>query len=315
MAGVIGIVSKNPAATSSPLDGPIVVIGNRCEHAGGVSTILATSDLDIDGLDPARKAAAASAFARLCHTLETPMQLLVQVRPFVPDGGIAMDPHRELDEAMHRYWRDRYVSGAKHSHRVYVALRANAPDILDSACAHAADRLSAVGITTHRREGKPLSKVVLHDYVADREWTPWYEHARYLSFNDLFTRGYALRRLPGHPVDAGWLAPLLSVQAECDIAIHLAPAPLSDALGRLNRRMRDFSAHRMLEMEGGALADVHVDIGLDSTAALRERLARNLGRPLHLSVVATARALSLDELDARGTRFDLASLPRSSVQK
>ena len=39
------------------------------------------------------------------------------------------------------------------------------------------------------------------------------------------------------------------------------------ALSRLNRRLRDFSAHRMLETERGALGDVHVDIGLDSASA------------------------------------------------
>jgi len=100
--------------------------------------------------------------------------------------------------------------------------------------------------------------------------------------------GHALQRLPGHPVSPGWLAPLLGVQAEADIAIHLEPAPLGDALGRLNRRLRDFTAHRMLEVERGALGDVHVDIGLDAATALRERLARNLGRPLHLAVIATA---------------------------
>jgi hypothetical protein len=303
MAGVISLVWKNPAVR--PSDSQIVVIGNRCAYAGSVSAILTTSDLDIDGLDPARKAAAASAYARLCYTLETPMQLLVRVRPFEYDDGIAVDPQHELDEAMHQYWRERYVGGAKHSHRVYVVLRADTPDILDTVCAHAADRLSALGIATHRLAGKPLSNVVLADYLANGDWTPWYEHARYCSFNELYTRGYALRRLPGHPVSAGWLAPLLNVQTECDIAVHMSPSPLVVALNHLNRHMRNFSAHRMLEMERGALADVHVDIGLDSATALRERLARNEGRPLTLSIVATARARSLDELDARGDALQL----------
>ncbi len=305
MAGVIGAVWKNPAFRPSPLDGSIVVNGNRCEYAGGVSAILTTSDLDIDGLDPARKAAAASAYARLCYTLETPMQLLVQVRPFVYDGGIALNPHHALDEAMHQFWRERYLGGARHSHRVSVVLRAETPDILDTACAHTADRLSALGITTHRLEGEQLSRAVFDDYRANGDATPWYEHARYCSFNELYARGYALRRLPGHPVSAGWLAPLLTVQTECDIAVHLAPSPLGVALNQLNRHMRDFSAHRMLEMERGALGDVHVDIGLESAASLRERLARNEGRPLTLSIVATARARSLEELDARGDALRL----------
>jgi hypothetical protein len=119
------------------------------------------------------------------------------------------------------------------------------------------------------------------------------------------TRGHALRRLPGHAVEAGWLAPLLSVQTECDIAIHLVPASLGEALGRLSRRLRDFSAHRMLEADRGALGDVHVDIGVDSASALRERLARNQGRPLHLSVVATVRGATHEALDARSAALQL----------
>src|ERR1017187_7231196 len=61
------------------LDGVVVVRGDRSERLGVMSAVLATSDLDIESLDPARKAAAAAAFARMCHTLERPMQLLVQI--------------------------------------------------------------------------------------------------------------------------------------------------------------------------------------------------------------------------------------------
>ena len=95
------------------------------------------------------------------------------------------------------------------------------------------------------------------------------------------------------------------MQTECDIAIHLVPAPLGEALGRLGRRLRDFSAHRMLEAERGALGDVHVDIGVDSATALRERLARHQGRPLHLSVIATVRGGSHDAVEARSQALRL----------
>ena len=177
-------------------------------------------------------------------------------------------------------------------------LRAPAPAALDSACAHAADRLAALGITAQRLTGKALFDVVADGLDHNME-AAWWEHPQYATLGNLIVRGHALRRLPGHPVGPGWLAPLLGVQTECDIAIHLVPAPLGEALGRLSRRLRDFSAHRMLEVERGALADVHVDIGLDSATALRERLARNLGRPLYLSLVATVRGRTLDEVAAR----------------
>ncbi|MBV8196278.1 MAG: DUF87 domain-containing protein, partial [Candidatus Dormibacteraeota bacterium] len=89
---------------------------------------------------------------------------------------------------------------------------------------------------------------------------------------------------------------LVRVNAECDIAIHLAPAALGPALNTLGRRLRDFSAHRLLESERGAVGDVHVDIALDSAHALRGRLARNLGRPLHLSITAVARGTDMRAL-------------------
>ena len=171
-----------------------------------------------------------------------------------------------------------------------------------TACAQAADRLAAIGVRAVRLDGDSLFATITDGFDATASW---YEHPKYATIGDVIARGHALRRLPGHPVGAGWLAPLLSVQTECDIAVHMAPASLGEALGRLSRRLRDFSAHRMLEMERGALGDVHVDIGVDSATALRERLARNQGRPLHLSVIATVRGDSHDTVEARSAALRL----------
>ena len=283
----------------APFAEPVVIREDRCERGDLFSAVLATSDLDIDSLDPARKAAAAAAFARICHTLERPMQLLIRVRRLAdPESAPVAGPHARLDDAMQRYWADRVRDGERHTRKVFVVLCAHTPAALDSACTQACDRLTALGVSAHRLNGVALTEVMTDgfDGSAAIRWSEYREHAVY---GDNVVRGHALQRLPGHPVGPGWLAPLLSVQAEADIAIHLEPAPLGDALGRLNRRLRDFSAHRMIEVERGALGDVHVDIGLDSATALRERLARNIGRPLHLSVIATARGASIDEVRMR----------------
>jgi hypothetical protein len=265
----------------------IIVRGDCCEHDGRFSAVLTTSDLDIDALDPARKSAACAAFARLCHTLQTPMQLLVRVRQLSPpDAAPATGPHAHLDAAMKEHWTEQIGERPRFTRRVFVAMCAESAATLSAAGAHATDRLAAMGISTERLEDAALFAAVTDGFDPN---SAWYEHPQYAAVGEVVVRGHALRRLPGHPVDAGWLAPLLGVQTECDIAIHLVPAPLGEALGRLSRRLRDFSAHRMLEDERGALADVHVDIGLDSATALRDRLARNQGRPLHLSVIATVR--------------------------
>jgi hypothetical protein len=295
------IIGAIPSAgrPRAPFDEPVVIREDRCERGGLFSAVLATSELDIDSLDPARKAAAAAAFARMCHTLERPMQLLIRVRRLAdPESAPVAGPHARLDDAMQRYWADQIRDGERHTRNVFVILCAHTPTALDSACTQACDRLTALGVSAHRLNGVALTNVMTDgfDGKAAINWSEYREHAVY---GDNVVCGHALQRLPGHPVGPGWLSPLLSVQAEADIAIHLEPAPLGDALGRLNRRLRDFSSHRMLEVERGALGDVHVDIGLDSATALRERLARNIGRPLHLSVIATARGASVDEVSTR----------------
>ena len=309
MAGLnLGAIGS-AALRRAPIDNQIVIRNDCCERGGRLSAVLATTDLDIEALDPARKAAAAAAFARMCHTLERPMQLLIRVRRLNdPDAPAAEGQHSRLDDAMHRYWADQMRDGERHTRQVFVILSAQTSATLDSACAQACDRLGALGVGARRLDGDALVAAVTDGFDINAA-TIWSEHREHAAVGDLVVCGHTLQRLPGHPVSPGWLAPLLVVQAEADIAIHLEPAPLGDALGRLNRRLRDFSAHRMLEVERGALGDVHVDIGLDAATALRERLARNLGRPLHLSVIATARATSIDELQARsdGLRLGFAS--------
>ncbi len=305
MAGLnLGAV-RSAALRRAPIDDRIVIRGDRCERGGRLSAVLATTDLDIDALDPARKAAAAAAFARMCHTLERPMQLLIRVRRLTESDVPASEgQHVRLDEAMRRYWAEQIRDGERHTRQVFVILSAPTPAALESVCAQACDRLGALGVRAHRLASDALIAAITDGFDIN-DATTWSEHREHAAVGDYVVCGHALQRLPGHPVSPGWLAPLLGVQAEADIAIHLEPAPLGDALGRLNRRLRDFSAHRMLEVERGALGDVHVDIGLDAATALRERLARNLGRPLHLAVIATARAHSIDELHARSDALRL----------
>ena len=293
-------------AWANPAPAQVVIRGNRCEHRSQFSAVLKTSELDITALDPARQSAAAAAFARLCHTLESPMQLVVRVRRLeAPPDGPMPPRHEEFDNAMEQYWREQIWAEHRYTRQVYVAVCGRTPAALDVACVHALDRLTALGISAVRLEDAALRTAVAAD-LDENEGGWWREQAGHVDVGGWPYRGFAMRRLPGHPVGPGWLAPLLTVRAECDIAIHLAPAPLGEALGRLNRRLRDFSAHRMLEFERGSLADVHVDVGLESATALRDRLARNLGRPLNLSVIAAVRGFSQEDLDLQSDALRLA---------
>ena len=260
-------------------------------------------------LDPARKAAAAAAFARMCHTLERPMQLLDSRAPArrrresAPVAGPHARPRRR--DAT-RTGRSRFATGS--------GIRARSSwSSQRTRRRHSTPRARRRAIASLRSASARTASMATHsaDVVTDGfdgntaiTWSEYREHAAIrrqrclaaMRCND----SPAIRSAPD-----GWRH-CSACRPSADIAIHLEPAPLGDALGRLNRRLRDFSAHRMLEVERGALGDVHVDIGLDSATALRERLARNLGRPLHLSVIATARG-ALHRRGARAQRRACAS--------
>ena len=146
-------------AAGPALASRIAIRGDRCEHGGQVSAVLATTDLDIESLDPARKAAASASFARMCHTLQSPLQLLVRVRLLAaPDAPSGDGPHAPLDAAMHQHWTEQVRDGNRHTRQVLVALSAPTPVALDAACAQAADRLAALGVGAARLDGDALRR-------------------------------------------------------------------------------------------------------------------------------------------------------------
>lgn len=280
--------------------GPFHVENDRVQHTdGSLSAVLATEDLDVLALDPARHASAVAAFSRLCRTLDTPLQLVIRVRRAGSDepDARATEGMQAWDEAMREHWRARLDESSAHTRSVLVAVRAPSNERLDAAVAQVAACMQTIGSACTRLDNGPL-RAALSPAGADG-LASWYVHPQHAVIAGTHLRGYAMRRLPGHAVATGWLAPLLAVPVECDIAIHLTPVALGDALQTLGHRLRGFAAHRLLEAERGVVGDVHVDIGIDSAFELRGRLARNVGAPLLLSIGACVAAPSLQELQRR----------------
>ena len=57
------------------------VRGDRVVHPDGSSSaVMVSSAIDLSSLDTARRAAASAAFLRMCHSLESPLQIVVRVR-------------------------------------------------------------------------------------------------------------------------------------------------------------------------------------------------------------------------------------------
>lgn len=300
-------------ATRRPASiGPFIVDGDCIRHPdGSLSAVVRTGELDIEALDASRRSAVMAVFERLCHTLDSPLQLVVQVRRLggesVIDSSVAAvsEPACTLGESMTEYWSRRLHISPAYRRAVLVVTRAATREQLAAFTSRVRESVHAMGISAEQLRDLALADAVRAGADAHHS-IEWSAHPQHVCMGELVARSYALRRLPGHRVAAGWLAPLLRVPLECDIAVHLTPAALGPALNTLGRCLRDFSAHRVLEDQRGRVGDVHVDIALDSAFELRGRLARNLGRPLHISVTATVRASDVDELRRNSNTVRLA---------
>ncbi|HKR99920.1 MAG TPA: DUF87 domain-containing protein [Candidatus Dormibacteraeota bacterium] len=272
---------------------------------GSLSALLLTQPLDVRALDEARRRQVVDAFGRLFRALEGSLQLLVRVRRVTGSLVVANSAVSERESAMRVHWQRRLEQRAAFVRTVVIAVRAQQREVVEAQVEQLSAALRGAVGDTKRLAGSALAAQI-GDGLRVGSGVPWKEYAHHLEIGHLLVRGYAMRRLPGHVVSAGWLAPLLCVETECDIAVHVHAASLHHALTSLGRRLRDFSARRLLEAERGAVSDAHVDAALESTLTLRERLAHNLGRPLRLSITACARARDLDVLRDSGTALRTA---------
>lgn len=296
---------------ASPALGAVRIDGAHVHRDDGrIASAVESGDVDVPALDTARRAVAVAAFARLCRTLDTPLQMVVQVRRWTEPQhtDVAAPTDTSLPAALRN-------AGAAHRHRmlrrrpafrrsiIFVPSASNATD-LDRATRLVTDTLHTAGVgATLLRDGALHARVAEAmcaqpagaDTVAPPPWTRRPTHA---SLAGLHVRALVLRRLPGVAVDAGWLAPLLDVRAECDVSLHVTPVGVAAAMSALGRRLRVLRADQLVELDRESYGDAHLEAGVGSALDLRGRLARNEGRAARLSLIAVARAPDLTTLDA-----------------
>jgi len=285
---------------------------------GGLSAIIVSGDLDIEALDTARQSSVVAAFMRLCQGLETPLQIVVQVRRRRALGQSWPASCGSLVTSRLRQSSDRHERAFLADQSAFVRSVMFVPSVarerasLDRAVMAVIEMLTSAGLSAERLSGAALAARVGEAWgasvaVPGRLPVPsWRQFATHATLGSILVRGFALRRLPGVAVSPGWLAPLLRIDAECDIALHVAPLGLADALNRLHRRLRDLRADQLVELDRDMFGDVGVEVGVDGALELRARLARNEGRPLTLSVTAITRCAGEADLDDAGRRMRAA---------
>ena len=279
-----------------------------CDNGSRCAVVL-SSDFDVTALEEGRRAAAVAAFDRLCRTLDAHLQILVQVRRWTeparpgPGEGAGLAARLRAAEEAHRRDSLGRCLAFRRSLLLVPSVEGEAAR-LERAIATVLEALAAAGAA-----GTVLGADALADRLTEA-WggdpggdggpprrPAWQARPREAASGTVWVRGFRLRRLPGTAVEPGWLAPLLLTRADCDIALHLEPTPLGEAMSRLSRRLRDLRADQLVDADREALGDAGVEAGLDGALDLRGRLARNEGRSLRLSVTGVARAAGPAELE------------------
>ena len=288
--------------------GSVLIDGRHLVGSGGIrAAVVRSSDLDLSALDEARRAAVAGAFARLCHTLDAHLQIVLQVRrwtdaeppdPEPPARAPAIAAQLRAAEEEHRRRSLRARPAYRRTLLLVPSVEGDATE-LDRAVDAVLAVLAAAGAGGEVLEGEALAARIRDAWGAAGAGTTagrrldrpaWRVHPREAATGAVWVRGYRLRRLPGCAVEPGWLAPLLLAGTECDVAIHLEPTPVGEAVSRLSRRLRDLRADQLVDADREGLGDAATEAGVEGALDLRARLARNQGRSLRLSITGVARA-------------------------
>ena len=272
------------SARRAAFDG-VEVVGHAVTSGTGACAVIRCGDLDVRTLAPEAALATQVAMERLLRSLTGDLRFIAQIRPLTDDGrGTAPS-----------------ANAGPHRCTVLAVVSAPAPGAaLDRELRCTLDGLAQMGVDTRVLRDDELRHCVAVAWSGDPslQRPPWASRAGHARSGGLLLRAVRLRRLPGTPVESGWLAPLLGVRAACDVVIGFHPLDARAVMNRLHRRLRMLRADQLGDAERELVGDAHVEAGADAALDLRDRIARNEGRPLSLTVVAVARARQQRELDS-----------------
>jgi hypothetical protein len=254
---------------------------------------LALDPLDLTSLEPATQVTCVETMTRLLCSLELPLQFLVRRRRLVitdvqaaAAGAIAA----ALDAAVLRHQAEMLAARPAFRSSVLAVMRRDDGDVaaLHRQLAMASEMLRSAGL---RPRAVSDDELALPDAVEAGLASAGVvrERIRCVAVAGGARCGLELERLPGRAVTLGWAGAMLAAAAEFDAAIHLMPIDAVAAHRAVERRLRNLTADRLLEIDRGRIGDARVDVGLEAAGSLRDRLARNEVRPLRLSIAIAAR--------------------------
>ena len=289
-------------------DDSIELSEGQARHGDGtIVQVVASGNLDLDATTDGQRSAIVNGFAALCRTIACPVQIIVRNRLSVAapsrDTDCRLGIRRDLVEAMESHWH-----GAPRCRRqiLFVARDADVATVERTTRA-LAGCCRAAGTTARVLDADAIGDVLAESGVTRAP--AWRSRPSHASRPGRMFSGHVLTRLPGHAVHPGWVRPLLTLPIDYDVAIHLTPVSVGQALSRLNRHLRQHNADRLIEIERGVDPNPLLDVALSEGAELRDRIATNSARPLWMTLVVGIHASD------RGGLQEGQALVRSAIAR
>src|SRR5439155_3393622 len=129
------------------------------------------------------------------------------------------------------------------------------------------------------------------------------EHTGFMEVAGHFSRTSVVVHYPA-TLEAGWLSCLSALDADLDVALHIAPASGIAAMHFLERRVAELGSTLRIGEERGASVDPYRHAALEAATTLRDELAHGAERLFDVTLALTLWADTRDELDARSEHLE-----------
>ena len=273
--------------------------------------VIATGAQDLLEASPETRGRLVSRFEDALATLEVRAQVLVTSRRTAP-GDVA-DPRlrQYLQERVEPRGFERRIhwilsdGGNPLADRIGRLRHAGAeqaagPGALVRAAQGLVQSLGAMGLGPVVMEGRALDRFLdqhlPHVMTRAGSAAAWRETPGALELDGCLHRSLYLDSYPGIELEPGWIASLLDVDLEYDLAMHVFKVPPASALRMLNGRIRTIQASRLAETAATSVGDPLTEAGLPEALGLRRGIASNQEHAYAVSLYLTHWASTAAEL-------------------
>jgi hypothetical protein len=97
----------------------------------------------------------------------------------------------------------------------------------------------------------------------------------------------------------GWLQPLMDLDVDMDVSIHISPLDSNGVIKLLQKNLSRMLSTRRYRAHKGKMEDFHVEAKTEDGAYLLNRLIRNETKMFNMGLYVTVRSLDAGELDER----------------